>query len=93
MVDELEYHYSDGAFGDGLHANITIRYYRKMDLFAKYRFAKYRFAYISNFTVLICLKDHDSIYAEHPAKRHISIKEKLHRIQIQLPDKLFHHDL
>ena len=26
LVHELEYHYSDGAFGDGPQANITIRY-------------------------------------------------------------------
>ena len=45
-VYELEYHYSDGAFGDGPDANITIRYYRKMD-----RLAKYKLANISNFTV------------------------------------------
>ena len=25
LVHKLEYHYSDGAFGDGSHANITIR--------------------------------------------------------------------
>ena len=29
LVHRLEYHYSDGAFGDGSHANITIRYYGK----------------------------------------------------------------
>ena len=44
----LEYHYSDGAFGDGSQANITIRYYGKTDQFAKYRFPD-----ISNFTVYI----------------------------------------
>ena len=32
LVHELEYHYSDGAFGDGPDANITIRYLnQKMD--------------------------------------------------------------
>ena len=46
LVHELEYHYSDCAFGDGPDANITIRYYRKMD-----RFAKYKLANNSNFTV------------------------------------------
>ena len=47
LVHELEYHYSDGAFGDEPDANITIRYYRKMD-----RFAKYKLSNNSNFTVL-----------------------------------------
>ena len=47
LVHELEYHYSDGAFGDGSHANITIRYYGKTD-----RFAKYMLANISNFRVI-----------------------------------------
>ena len=47
LVHELEYHYSDGAFGDKPDANITIRYYRKMD-----RFANYKLANNSNFTVL-----------------------------------------
>ena len=37
----IDYHYSDGAFGDGSDANITIHYYQKMD----------RFANNSNFTV------------------------------------------
>ena len=46
-VHELEYHYSDGAFGDGLDSNIMIHYYRKMD-----RLAKYKLANNSNFTVL-----------------------------------------
>ena len=46
LVHELEYHYTDGAFGDGSQANITIRYYGKME-----RLARYRFANISNFTV------------------------------------------
>ena len=50
LVQELEYHYSDGAFGDGPHANITIHYYRK-----KYQFARYRHANISNFTVYISI--------------------------------------
>ena len=27
LVHELEYHFSDGAFGDGPDANITIHYY------------------------------------------------------------------
>ena len=27
LVHGLEYHYSDGAFGDGSHTNITILYY------------------------------------------------------------------
>ena len=48
LIHELEYHYSDGAFGDGPHANITIRYYQKLD-----RFAKYKLANDSNFTVKI----------------------------------------
>ena len=48
LVYELEYHYSnsDGALGDGPDANITIRYYRKID-----QLAKYKLAYNSNFTV------------------------------------------
>ena len=45
---ELEYHFSDGAFGDGPDANITIHYYRKMD-----RLAKYKLANNSNFTVYV----------------------------------------
>ena len=48
---ELEYHYSDGAFGDGPDANITIRYYRKMAQLAKYKLANN-----SNFTVLTQLQ-------------------------------------
>ena len=48
LVHELEYHYSDGAFGvKGTDANITISYYRKMD-----RFAKYKLANNSNYTVI-----------------------------------------
>ena len=47
LVHELEYHYSDDAFGDWPDANITIRYYQKMN-----RFAKYKLANNSNFTVL-----------------------------------------
>ena len=31
LVHKFEYHYSDGAFGDGSNANITIRYNEKMD--------------------------------------------------------------
>ena len=31
LVHKLEYHYSDGAFGEGSHVKITIRYYGKMD--------------------------------------------------------------
>ena len=46
LIHELEYHYSDGAFGGRPGAIITIRYYRKMD-----RFAKYKLANNSNFTV------------------------------------------
>ena len=46
LVYELGYHYSDGAFGDEPDANITIRYYRKMDLLAKDKLANN-----SNFTV------------------------------------------
>ena len=29
LVHELEFHYLDGAFGDGSHVNITLRYYGK----------------------------------------------------------------
>ena len=47
LVHELEYHYSDGTFGEGPDANITIRYYRKMD-----RFAKLKLANNSSFTVI-----------------------------------------
>ena len=47
LVHELEYHYSGGTFGEGPHANITIRYYQKMD-----RFAEYKLANNSNFAVL-----------------------------------------
>ena len=47
LVYELDYHYSDGAFGDGPDANITIRYYLKMDQLAKYKIANN-----SNFTVI-----------------------------------------
>ena len=43
LVLELEYHHSDGAFGDGSHVNITIRYYGKTN-----RFAIYKLANISN---------------------------------------------
>ena len=43
VLHELEYHYSDGAFGDG-----SIRYYGKTDWFAIYKLAD-----ISNFTVLV----------------------------------------
>ena len=39
LVHELEYHYSDVAFGDGPDTNITIRYNRKIDWFAKYKLA------------------------------------------------------
>ena len=45
-VHGLEYHYSDGAFGDCLHVNVTICYYGKTDRFAIYKLVK-----ISNFTV------------------------------------------
>ena len=47
LVHELEY-YSDGAFGDAPHANIIIRYYKKMD-----RLARYKLANSSNFTVSV----------------------------------------
>ena len=48
LVHELEYHHTDGAFGDGSQANITIRYYGKTD-----RLAIYKLANILNFTVII----------------------------------------
>ena len=47
LVYELAYHYSDGAFGDGPDANITIRYYWKRE-----RLAKYKLANNSKFTVI-----------------------------------------
>ena len=46
LVQELEYHFSDGAFVDGPDANNMIRYYQKMDQLAKYKLANN-----SNFTV------------------------------------------
>ena len=47
LTTGYEYHYSDGAFGDGSHLNITIRYYLKTHWFARL----YKVANISNFTV------------------------------------------
>ena len=44
----FEYLSADGVFLDGSYANITIRYYGKMDQLAKFNLAN-----ISNFTVYI----------------------------------------